>query len=418
MKLNILILSLLAIVPLSGCNKIDPKPTANIATTPVSSSSERFRFFRDRKYGYIDRNGNMVILARFEEARDFSEGLATVKIGDKYGCIDSNGRVVIPPRFDFIGEFKNGFAEIRFDRLETGKIDRTGKILIAPSSPMLTFRNRKYGYVNRNGNIVIPARFEEATDFNEGLATVKIGDKYGCIDSSGKVVISPRFDFIGKFKNGLAEITLDRLERGKIDRTGKIVIAPSSRMLTSGGEDDNGKYIYEDGYRKMVIPAQFDFAADSFVEDMAWVAVKGRIGYINNKGKTIVSPQFDYQGGDGTGNFDSGWARVCLQSKCGYIDKTGKIVIPLKFDDAAQKFRDGLAWVKIGERLGFIDKTGKVVIPARYLYNEPHKAGMEMNNNFDRGLAKVTIHNKCLFGLEDCYEGAYIDTTGKLVFKF
>jgi hypothetical protein len=339
MKLNILILSLLAIVPLSGCNKIDPKPTANIATTPVSLSSERFRFFRDNKFGYIDRNGKLVIPARFEQASDFSEGLATVKIGEKYGCIDSSGKVVIPARFDYIYEFKNGLAEITLDRLEKGKIDKTGKIVTAPSSPQST----------------------------------------------------PLAD-----SNRPSDMKPD--------------------VLTLVEKD--GKYGYEDGNKKMVIPAQFDFGVDTFVEDMAWVVVKDRVGYINKKGKTIVSPQFDYRGGSGTGNFDNGLARVCSNSKCGYIDKTGKIVIPLKFDDAAQKFRAGLAWVKIGERLGFIDKTGKVVIPGQYTYYYPHKAGMEMNSNFNRGLAQVTIRDKCLFGIEGCYEYGYIDLMGKLVFKF
>jgi hypothetical protein len=362
MKLNIFILSLLAIVPLSGCNKIDlgsndPKPTANIATTPVSS--ERFRFFRDGKFGYIDRNGNIVIPARFEDARDFSEGLATVQIGDKYGCIDSSGKVVIPPKFDFIYEFKNGLSYILIDGMSNGKIDKTGKIVTAPSSPMPT----PLGDDNRDPN--------------------------------------------------LDRDVLTRIER-------------------------DGKYGYEDGSRKIVIPAQFDFAADRFVEDMAWVQVTGQIGYINNKGKAIVSPQFDYPGGSGVGNFDGGLAKVCLQSKCGYIDKTGKIVIPLKFNDAAQKFKDGLAWVKIGDRLGYIDKTGKIVIPARYGVPSRLKAGREgevgfcgdkrcfsVASNFDRGLAFVEMPaKKCeILGISGilkkdvCNSYGYIDRSGKLVFK-
>jgi bifunctional DNA-binding transcriptional regulator/antitoxin component of YhaV-PrlF toxin-antitoxin module len=363
MKLNVLIPSLLAILRLSGCNKIDfgsndPNQTANIVTTPVSS--ERFRFFRDNKFGYIDRNGQIVIPARFEDARDFSEGLASIKIGDKYGCIDSSGKVVIPARFNYIAKFKHGLARITLDRLEKGKIDKTGKIVTALFSPMPT----PLGYDNRNPT--------------------------------------------------LARDVLTLIER-------------------------DGKYGYEDGSRKVVIPVQFDFAANRFVEDMAWVEVKNRIGYINNKGKTIVSPQFDYLGGDGTGDFDGGWARVCLKEKCGYIDKTGKIVIPLKFDDAAQKFKDGLAWVKIGDRLGYIDKTGKVVIPARYSFPTKLKAGMEgevgfcgnercfvVASNFDRGLAFVEMPTrKCEFLgtsrilIKDiCNSYGYIDRSGKLVFKF
>jgi hypothetical protein len=357
MKLNIFILSLIAILPLSGCNKIDPKPTANVATNPVSS--EKFPFLRDNKFGYIDRNGNIVIPARFEDARDFSEGLATVKIGDKYGCIDSSGKVVIPPQFDFIDEFKNGLAEITRGGLEKGKIDKTGKIVTPPSSPMPT----------------------------------PLGDN--------------------RRDPTLARDVLTIIEQ-------------------------KGKYGYEDGSRKTVIPAQFDSAADRFVEDMAWILVKDRVGYINNKGKTIVPPQFDYSGRAGVGNFDGGLAKVCLQRKCGYIDKTGKIVIPLKFNDAAQKFKDGLAWVKIGDRLGYIDKTGKVLIPARYGVPPRIKGIMEGKlgfcdekncfraaSNFDRGLAFVEMPIiKCdILGIsvaikDVCKSYGYIDSSGKLVFKF
>jgi WG containing repeat len=365
MKLNIFILSLLAILPLSGCNKIDlgstdPKP--DLTNIPTSVSSERFRFFRDGKFGYIDKAGKIIIPPRFDYARDFSEGLATVKIGDKAGCIDLNGKIIIPPQFDSIGEFKNGLAEITLDRLENGKIDKTGKIVTAPSSGK---RKRKPTPLSDN---------EPLQSEDNGLTLIEEGGKYGHQDRSGKIVI----------------------------------------------------------------PTQFDFAADLFVEDMAWVKVKDRIGYINKQGKKIVPPQFDYLGGDGTGDFDGGLARVCLNSKCGYIDKTAKIVIPLQFNDAAQKFRDGLAWVQIGDRLGYIDKTGKVVIPARYGVPPKLKAGMEgevgfcghkycfvVASNFDRGLAFVEMPKKCeLFSIagilrkDVCNSYGYIDRSGKLIFKF
>jgi WG containing repeat len=358
MKLKLvrsIILSLLAIWSLSSCSNSNTPPSiataSNLQTTNRSESPnlERFRFMRNDKFGYIDRNGNIVIPAQFERAEEFSEGLATVKIGEKYGCIDKTSKLVIPARFDYIYEFKNGVAEVEIDGNKKAKIDKTGKVLTMP--------------------------------------TLSVTD------------------------------STTNYETDRIESDGLILVA------------EGRKHGYQNRAGKMVIPAQFDFASERFSEGMAWVQIKDRIGYIDNHGKTIVAPQFDYLGGFITGNFNGGLARVCLHSKCGYIDKTGKTVIPLQFNDAAVKFSNGLAWVKIGDRLEYIDKSGKVIIPARYIYPHRIKGVMEgkigecgknycfdAHTNFDRGLAAVAIPEKC--GFFDCKGYGYIDTTGKLVFKF
>jgi hypothetical protein len=84
MKLNILILSLLAIVPLTGCNNIHfgsaIDSNSNPANLPTSVSSERFIFSRDGKFGCIDKAGKIIIPPRFDDARNFSEGLAAVDV--------------------------------------------------------------------------------------------------------------------------------------------------------------------------------------------------------------------------------------------------------------------------------------------------------------------------------------------------
>jgi WG containing repeat len=94
-----------------------------------------------------------------------------------------------------------------------------------------------------------------------------------------------------------------------------------------------------------------------------------------------------------------------------------------------------LAWVVINERFGYIDKTGKVKIPFKFTDpsintgNPSAKEGaIETGNSdgwfianidFDRGLAVVKIPKACKSSDEnDCDRYGYIDTTGKLVFKF
>jgi len=48
-------------------------------------------------YGFIDKNGKVVIEPQFDNVEDFSEGLEQVKKDGKEGYIDKIGKVVIEP---------------------------------------------------------------------------------------------------------------------------------------------------------------------------------------------------------------------------------------------------------------------------------------------------------------------------------
>jgi len=93
----------------------------------------------EAKWGYVDPSGNEVIPPQFNQAYEFSEGLATVSVGGKFGYIDHQGRFLINPQFDYAGSFQNGFADVAFksenSRLadKRGYIDHSGKYLWQPS---------------------------------------------------------------------------------------------------------------------------------------------------------------------------------------------------------------------------------------------------------------------------------------------
>ena len=51
-------------------------------------------YLKDDKWGYIDKNGNVVIDFIYDDANSFSEELASVEKDGKYGYIDKEGNVV------------------------------------------------------------------------------------------------------------------------------------------------------------------------------------------------------------------------------------------------------------------------------------------------------------------------------------
>ena len=69
-----------------------------------------------------------------------------------------------------------------------------------PGSPRL------FEFINYQGETVIPAIFDKAFPFSEGLAAVKMGGSYGYINRSGEQVIPPQFSLASKFSEGLAPV--------------------------------------------------------------------------------------------------------------------------------------------------------------------------------------------------------------------
>ena len=139
-------------------------------------------------FGYIDIYGNTSIMLHLESATEFNEGMSKIKINNKYGYIDTSLREVIRPKYDCAANFRQGLAGIKLNK-RWGFINKTGKIVIDPTYTYVNqfFEDRalvelknKYGYIDKNGDMIISPEFDIATDFSEGLAYVsEDGEKYG-----------------------------------------------------------------------------------------------------------------------------------------------------------------------------------------------------------------------------------------------
>lgn len=173
----------------------------------------------DWKTGFIDKTGKLVIPCKYDDAGDFSEGHAFVAKNGKLAIINSQGMEVTPFIYDYaiedeetegeetlIGTFSDGLAWVAKNG-KYGYVNSKGNVVIPFVYPkgdfqsVFDFKNgiarvmdtttNKYGFIDKHGKQVIPCKFDEASDFSEGLAIVKIGDRYGFINTEGKST----FDF-------------------------------------------------------------------------------------------------------------------------------------------------------------------------------------------------------------------------------
>src|SRR5690606_19927497 len=83
----------------------------------------------------------------------------------------------------------------------------------------VVLEGKKFGYIDRSGQLVIPAQYDRAQPFSDGLAAVAVGKSWGFIDMSGNMVIEPQFSNAKNFNDGLCLVNKDKAWI-YIDKTG------------------------------------------------------------------------------------------------------------------------------------------------------------------------------------------------------
>lgn len=329
----------------------------------------------NEKWGYIDFEGNLVIDYIYDHAYFFIDGAASVGIGDKDGLIGPDGKFLIEPVYDFCGNIsegwahivieeggksRHGFANINGDVLynddfnnntgifseglasfekngKYGYVDTKGRIVIEPQYDyaydfseglaMVAGEDLKCGYINKQGEIVIPFSFDSDPidgynyqGFSNGMAGVYIKGKYGFINKNGDYVIEPRFEYIRGFSDGVALVCENGLY-GYIDETGEYAIEPQFGHAAS----------FQDGYAYARLPEEGDTESGFRNYD------NSGYGFIDKSGKFVTDTNLLYEDGGGytflvewvTG-FDNGLARVAVMdgnaSVMAYMNKKGETV--------------------------------------------------------------------------------------------
>lgn len=184
---------------------------------------EGLAWVRSEHIGYecINESGVTIIpnIYELDYERDFTEGLACVKLNDKYGYIDKLGNVVIPFIYDYGYTFSEGLACVGIDE-KYGYIDKGGNLIIPFIYEAWSFGyfreglspvklNGKCGYIDTLGNQVIPIEYEDAFTFNEGLACIKeFGTGFQFINHKGEVAFPNYYSQMGNFSEGLAAVGL------------------------------------------------------------------------------------------------------------------------------------------------------------------------------------------------------------------
>lgn len=351
------------------------------------------------RWGYIDQAGEVVIPYQFDAAAPFFEGRAVIAVGvvrerrdgllvtmdsGRHGFIDRSGAVVIPAVYDAADRFSEGLAAVVLgDTIRY--IDPQGRTV---------FELPDHGYGRLGGE----RRFSEglvafAEEAVPGTCSIagqpRRGDprewcwkrrgrwfngvRWGFLDRRGEKVIPARFWAVGRFVEGLARVAEPVPEEegggvrfGYIDRSGAIV------LRVNADPTDEPQLLSAVAWR---------WPLDDFSEGRAAVRSGGRWGYIDRAGAWVVEPRFTEVGRFSEGRswvrFPSGDAKTDARQEIvsawgfasgphvGFIGPEGEVLVEPRFT-RAEDYENGLSRIEVRTGVwGYIDHAGKYVLTPR-----------------------------------------------------
>jgi hypothetical protein len=361
---------------------------------------------KDKKWGFINENGKIIIPLEYDAVFSFHEGMGPVMLNGKVGYFNNDGVLAIPLIYEDGDRFDYGLAKVKHDG-KWGFIDKEGAVYIPfeydglhnfdrwekPYPGLVSVKkNGKWGFINKTNDVVIPFVYDKAGTFSNGHAEVEQGSEKFEIDITGKkpdkseeiriAALKSLYDRVADFKEDLALVSKGGLY-GFVDKQYSLVIPLKYSDANDFKEGlalvkQNEKYGFINQQGIIVIPLEYS-NANSFNNGLAAVNKDGSWGYIDKNGTLVISPKYSK-----AYDFEHGFAVVVQSRKFGIIDTKGKIIVPVIYDECAD-FSDEIAAVKKDKKWGYVNNKGAVIVPIQYDAAE---------FKFPDGLALVQKDNK------------------------
>ena len=156
----------------------------------------------------------------------------------KVGLMDTDGTVLLPTEYNWISyDEKNSVYIVKISKYgKSGMLNKNLDTILQieydeikagkDTDLFLVSKNKKYGFANAEGEIVIDLMYDGADVFSEGLAPVLKNGKWGFINEQGNVAIDFKFEGrLKSFQNGYATHYKDN-QSVFINKKGEIIGEP------------------------------------------------------------------------------------------------------------------------------------------------------------------------------------------------
>lgn len=175
-------------------------------------SDDYFVTYKNKKFGIINANGDKVVDYKYDSMQIIpnTNMVQAVMFNKNYIDIIKDDKVVYSMKNAEIW-LKDNYVIMNSDS-ERVYIDFEGNVIENTKlfeNQLYAYENQsgKWGFINKNGDIIVECKYDFATEFNKiGFAGIKQNGKWGVINSAGEIIVEPIYkidsnnpNFVGKY---------------------------------------------------------------------------------------------------------------------------------------------------------------------------------------------------------------------------
>ena len=302
---------------------------------------------KTRLWGYTSINRQYIVPPTYTQAWVHQERYAIVLMGTKYGIIDCNGTLVVPAEYDDIDYFNMGRGWGKKDNL--------------------------WALINNKNKQLTPHIFAEIKPISERKSAtwVKKGTKWGMFDKDNiKYIIDPQFDAVNSLGDSAAIVKRGN-EFAIVDYDYNTVVLDKIEFIFNITENylayrRLGKWgIIGKSARSLLVP-KYDTVfkeGDFFVTKL-----DGKFGLYSLRGKQAADEQLS-----AVGKANEGFLPYQKQGKWGFAKLALKPLGELLFEEAGF-VQDAVAIVKLDGKYNLYRPATKQLVSRKYAYDSIYRS--------------------------------------------
>lgn len=161
---------------------------------------EYFIVKKDNNYGMINLNNETILDFEYTTLEYDSKANFIQASKDEISTqiLDSNFEVKLTGILSELN-LEKGYMKLRIDndyKYYNFKFEeKSNKEILETNTLFLDKKDGKYGYVDKNGKVIVDYTYDDAREQNEyGYSSIKKDGKWGVIDRTGKIILEPKYN--------------------------------------------------------------------------------------------------------------------------------------------------------------------------------------------------------------------------------